>query len=239
MERRFFRSVRPGVFSALKLGVLFGLGLAMVYLFVAHPQWFSDPAELRSELLSWGIWAPAIYLILYMIGPSLLLPGAVMTLAAGLAFGAVRGALYALIGANIGAVTAFATGRFLGQDFVRRTIGSRFDPLFDRLARHGFQIIFYLRVFPIIPYNALNLIAGVSPIRFRDYWWATVLGLVPGTILFACLGNELWHPTSARFAATLALLAICFASAEYYRRRAGARLYVSYEETGRDSSKPS
>ena len=34
----------------------------------------------------------------------------------------------------------------------------------DQIARHGFHIILYLRLVPVIPYNALNLLAGASPI---------------------------------------------------------------------------
>jgi uncharacterized membrane protein YdjX (TVP38/TMEM64 family) len=218
------RGARRILSGALKLSLLGLLTLTIVYALVSHKEWFHDPARVRAAVLSWGPWAPVAYLLMYAVGPSLLLPGAVMTIAAGLAFGAVRGAIYAVIGAIAGALAAFATGRFLGQGFVRRMVGGRFEALFARMNRHGFPIIFYLRIFPIIPYNALNLIAGASPISFRDYFWATILGIIPGTVLFACLGNELWHPTSTGFMVTLALIGLCFASAEVYRRRAALRL---------------
>jgi uncharacterized membrane protein YdjX (TVP38/TMEM64 family) len=76
-----------------------------------------------------------------------------------------------------------------------------------------------LRLVPIIPYNALNLMAGASPITFRDYFWASMIGMVPGTILFAFLGDALWHPTSPRFFLALALITLCFAAGELARRR--------------------
>jgi uncharacterized membrane protein YdjX (TVP38/TMEM64 family) len=221
-ERR--GGARQIVVGGLKLAMLGLLVLAIVYALVTHKEWFHDPARVRTAVLSWGPWAPVAYLLMYAIGPSLLLPGAVMTIAAGLAFGAIRGAIYAVVGAIAGALAAFATGRFLGQEFVRRMVGVRFEALLARMSRHGFPIIFYLRIFPIIPYNMLNLIAGASPISFRDYFWATVLGVIPGTVLFACLGNALWHPTSASFIITLALIGLCFASAEVYRRRTSLRL---------------
>ena len=95
----------------------------------------------------------------------------------------------------------------------------RFEKLLARIGRHGFQIIFYLRLVPLIPYNALNLLAGASPITFRDYFWASMIGMIPGTILFAFLGDALWHPTSPRFFLALALIAVCFAGGELARRR--------------------
>jgi uncharacterized membrane protein YdjX (TVP38/TMEM64 family) len=97
--------------------------------------------------------------------------------------------------------------------------GGRFEKLLSHIGRHGFQIIFYLRLVPLIPYNALNLLAGTSPITFRDYFWASMIGMIPGTVLFAFLGDALWHPTSPRFFLALGLIALCFAGGELARRR--------------------
>jgi len=209
---------RYHLLTVLKL-VLIGLLLAgAVYLFIADEDLFRNPQLIKSEVIRWGAWGPIGFMALYAFGPSLLIPGAVMTLAAGLAFGAVRGAIYAVIGADIGALVAFAAGRFLGKRFVSRLLSGRFGEMLDKIARNGFQIILYLRVFPIIPYNALNLLAGASPISFRDYFWASVIGMIPGTILFAFLGNELWHPTSPRFILALLLIGVSFTCGEIYRR---------------------
>ncbi len=197
---------------------LAAITLICAWLLWAHAEWFRDPALIKSEVIAWGIWGPIVFIVLYAVGPSFLVPGAVMTIAAGLAFGTWWGSLYALIGADIGAVVAFGAGRFLGKSFVERMFGAKFQSVLQRIARHGFQIIFYLRMVPVIPYNALNLLAGASPISFRDYFWASMIGMVPGTILFAFLGDALWHPTSPRFFIAVALIGICFAAGEIYRR---------------------
>jgi uncharacterized membrane protein YdjX (TVP38/TMEM64 family) len=188
------------------------------YLLIAHRQWIEDPKVLKREVLSWGIWGPIIYMLLYAVGPSFLVPGAVMTVAGGLAFGALWGSAWSLIGANTGALIAFGAGRFLGRSFVERTMGSRFQRTLNRLEHSGFYITLYLRLVPVIPYNAFNLLAGASPIRFSDYLSATLIGMIPGTVLFALLGDALWHPTSPRFFIALALIGCCFTGGEAYRR---------------------
>src|SRR5437660_6244635 len=104
------------------LVILFGFS---AYLLSAHRQWLDNPKLLRSEVVSWGAWGPMVYIMLYAVGPSFLVPGAVMTIAAGLAFGAWRGAVWSLLGADAGAMVAFAAGRFLGRSFVERTMGIR------------------------------------------------------------------------------------------------------------------
>jgi uncharacterized membrane protein YdjX (TVP38/TMEM64 family) len=101
---------------------------------------------------------------------------------------------------------------------VERVVGQRFRHMLDRVARNGFYLILYLRIVPVIPYNALNLLAGASPITFRDYFWATTVGMIPGTVLFAFLGDALWHPTSPRFFVAVGLILCCFAAGEMYRR---------------------
>jgi uncharacterized membrane protein YdjX (TVP38/TMEM64 family) len=212
--RRFFTAL-----GIIKVALVLILVLGSAYLLWDHSEWFENPRLVKVEVLAWGIWGPVVYMLLYAVGPSFLVPGAVMTIAGGLAFGAMRGAVYSLLGAEAGALVAFAAGRFLGRSFVQRVVGGRFEKLLAQIGRHGFQIIFYLRLVPLIPYNALNLLAGASPITFRDYFWASAIGMVPGTILFAFLGDALWHPTSPRFFLALALIAVCFAGGELARRR--------------------
>ncbi len=211
-------SDRLHLLTVLKVVLIAGLVAGTVILFITNEDLFRNPQLIKVEVLRWGAWGPIGFILLYAFGPSMLVPGAVMTLAAGLAFGTVKGSVYSLIGADLGALVAFAAGRFLGKGFVNKLLAGRFGETMDKIARNGFQIILYLRVFPIIPYNALNLLAGASPITFKDYFWASMIGMIPGTILFAFLGNELWHPTSPRFILALLLIALSFAAGEAYRR---------------------
>jgi uncharacterized membrane protein YdjX (TVP38/TMEM64 family) len=210
------RRLTPLGIAKILLAVILIAGSA--YLLWLHKEWFDDPGQIKLEIIACGIWGPLIYILLYAVGPSFLVPGAVMTIAGGLAFGTLWGSVYSLLGADFGALVAFGAGRFLGRSFVSRIVGVRFERLMGRIERYGFQIIFYLRLVPVIPYNALNLLAGASPIRFRDYFWASMIGMVPGTILFAFLGDALWHPASPRFALAVGLIVICFAGGEMMRR---------------------
>ncbi len=210
------RGLTPLTLARILLVLILVAGSA--YLLWVHKEWFDNPGEVKAEVIARGIWGPLIYILLFAVGPSFLVPGAVMTIAGGLAFGALWGSAYSLIGADLGALIAFSAGRFLGHSFVNRIVGARFEKLMGRIERHGFQIIFYLRLVPVVPYNALNLLAGASPIRFRDYFWASLIGMVPGTILFAFLGDALWHPASPRFFLAVGLIMVCFASGEVLRR---------------------
>jgi uncharacterized membrane protein YdjX (TVP38/TMEM64 family) len=210
--------------NVLKLAVLAAIAGGSLWLLLSHSEWFRDPRQVKLEVLAWGVWGPLVYVLLYAIGPSFLVPGAVMTIAGGLAFGTMWGSVYSLIGADIGAIVAFGAGRFLGRGFVESIVGKRFDAILGRIAKHGFQIVLYLRMVPVVPYNALNLIAGASRISFRDYFWASVIGMIPGTILFAFLGDALWHPLSPRFFLALLLIATSVGCGELWRRRSAVKV---------------
>ncbi|MGH7864512.1 MAG: TVP38/TMEM64 family protein [Candidatus Binataceae bacterium] len=214
----------PHLGNLIRIAMLATLAAGSLVLIILHPEWFRNPAEVRTQIIAWGLWAPIVFIALYAIGPSFLLPGAVMTIAGGLAFGVIWGTIYSFIGANLGALVAFGAGRFLGKDFVRRVVGDRFQSTMERIARNGFRIIFYLRIVPVIPYNALNLLAGASPISFRDFLWASVIGMVPGTFVFAYLGDALWNPLSLRFLAALLMLVACVGLGELIRRWSALRI---------------
>ena len=204
--------------NAIKLAIIVILFGGSVWLLLEHSEWFRNPALVKVEVLQWGVWGPVVFMLLYAVGPSFLVPGAVMTIAGGLAFGTAWGSVYSLIGGDAGALLAFAAGRFLGKSFVEQIVGERFQSMLQKIAKHGFQIIFYLRMVPVIPYNALNLLAGASPITFYDYFWATMIGMVPGTILYAFLGDALWHPLSPKFFLALLLIGASIGCGEIYRR---------------------
>ena len=217
-------SRQSAIINILRLAILVILIGFSAYIVMAHREWFDDPKMLKGEVVSWGAWGPIIYMLLYAVGPSFLVPGAVMTVAAGLAFGVGWGSVWSLIGADTGAMVAFGAGRFLGKSFVERTMGVRLQGMLKRLERNGFYLTLYLRLVPVIPYNAFNLLAGASPIRFKDYFWASVIGMIPGTVLFALLGDSLWKPGSPRFFIALGLIGCCFAAGEIYRRWKAAPL---------------
>lgn len=209
----------------LRLAAMGAIVLVVVWILCTHSEWFRDPRRVRDEILSWGDWGPVVFILAFSIGPSFLIPGFIMIVAGGLAFGPLWGAIYSIVGANIGAVIAFGAGRALGRSLVERSIGKRFDSLLQRIARNGFQIILYLRLLiPIVPYTALNLVAGVSRIEFRDYFMGSLLGLIPGTILFAYLGSSLWHPLSFGFFVAVGLIMVCLACGEFYRRHSALKM---------------
>jgi uncharacterized membrane protein YdjX (TVP38/TMEM64 family) len=141
--------------------------------------------------VSASVWAPAVYVVAYAVATAFALPGSVLTIVGGAVFGFGWGALLVTIGANVGANAAFALARGLGREGVEKLIGSRLQGLDRATATHGFIGLLILRLVPLVPFNALNFGSGLTAMRWRDYALATVIGIVPGTLVYVFFADAL------------------------------------------------
>lgn len=131
--------------------------------------------------------ARLIYVLFYIIGTVVLLPGTVLSFAGAVLFGPWEGTLYTWIGATIGAVLAFFLAKALGRDFVDRLLKGKFQAFDERIRDNGFMGLLILRLIPLFPFNGINFGSGLTSIRFRDYLLATAIGIIPGTFVFQYL----------------------------------------------------
>ncbi len=167
---------------------------------------YIKPQAIRSTIQSVGPLGPLLYLLIYSIAPVFFFPGWVLSVAGGLAFGPLWGTLLTLVGATIGATLAFFVARYLGRDTVARILKGKIKTLDDQAAVHGFKVIFFLRLIPLVPFNVLDYIAGFSKISARDYVLGTFLGTIPGTFVYVYLGHSLTDIYSWQFVLAIGLL---------------------------------
>jgi uncharacterized membrane protein YdjX (TVP38/TMEM64 family) len=136
-------------------------------------------------------WAPAAYVVAYAAATALALPGSILTIVGGVVFGFGWGVVLVTVAANIGANAAFALARGLGREGIERLIGPRLQGLDRATAAHGFWGLLVLRLVPLVPFNALNFGSGLTAMRWRDYALATVIGIVPGTLVYVFFADAL------------------------------------------------
>jgi uncharacterized membrane protein YdjX (TVP38/TMEM64 family) len=205
------------------IGLLIFIVLCILLLQWTHLGQYIKPEEIQAAIQSVGSLAPMLYLLIYSIAPVFFVPGWIITIAGGLAFGAVWGTALTVVGATIGATLAFFVARYLGRDFVARLLKGKFKTLDDQAARHGFQVIFFLRLIPLVPFNALDYVAGISKVGARDYILGTFLGIIPGTFAYVYLGSSLTHIYSWQFASAVGLLILLAVVPLLYKRWKGQR----------------
>ncbi len=178
----------------LKLALLVGILMAAWLLVRATPagEYFTREGVARAlEAVRGSAWAPAVFVLAYASATALALPGSILTIAGGAVFGFGWGAVLNTFGANIGATAAFGMARVLGREGIERIAGSRLQGLNNATMQHGFIGLFVLRLIPLVPFNALNFGSGLTALRWRDYAIATVLGILPGTLVYTFFADAL------------------------------------------------
>jgi uncharacterized membrane protein YdjX (TVP38/TMEM64 family) len=143
------------------------------------------------QALRSSMWAPVIFVTVYSLATALALPGSLLTIVGGAVFGFWWGLLLNSLGANIGANAAFRLSRGLGREGVERIVGSRLGGFDHATAQHGFWGLLVLRLIPLVPFNALNFGSGLTAMRWRDYALATVVGILPGTVVYTFFADAL------------------------------------------------
>jgi len=133
-----------------------------------------------------------LFILTYVVVAGLALPGAViLTLVGGFLFGSVWGTLFVNVGATTGAVFAFLAARYLLRDWVEAKFGEWLRPLQDGITRDAFSYLLTLRLIPIFPFFALNLVSGLTRMSLPTYASATALGIIPGSFVYAYAGRQL------------------------------------------------
>jgi len=138
-----------------------------------------------------GAWAAVVFIALYCAATVLWIPGSVLTLAAGAAFGLVAGTVYALIGATTGASLAFLVARYLARSHIERRLVSypKLRAIDTAVEHQGRKVVLLLRLSPLFPFNALNYALGLTAVRFRDFLLGSAVGMVPGTLMYVYAGH--------------------------------------------------
>lgn len=127
----------------------------------------------------------------YLMGSLVLFPVTVLNVATIVTFGPVLGNAYGFTGWLCSAALGFGIGRITGREWVQKLARSRIHRLLHRAGRHGFLTVLSMRILPIAPFTVVNLFVGASGIRFADFFFATVIGRIPGIVILTLFGVQL------------------------------------------------
>ncbi len=183
------------------------IALALVWRYSPLSQWL-DPAQLEilvSEFAGHS-WAPFAALGAFVAGGLVMFPVTVLIAVTAMTFGPFTGFAYAAVGSILSAALSYQLGAVAGRRGLRQLIGQRLNKVSRVLGRQGILSVAALRLVPIAPFTIVNLIAGASHIRFRDYLVGTLVGMAPGIAVMTVLGDRLREILQNPSAANIALL---------------------------------
>jgi uncharacterized membrane protein YdjX (TVP38/TMEM64 family) len=160
-----------------------------------------DSAENQVHLLDFqttakelGLWAPIVFILFYIVGV-IFLPSTPFMVLAGILFGFKLGFIYSLIGSLVSANLVFKISRHLGKEWVENILQKKYlrkiGEYNQKLENKGVLDLVVLRILPIMPFNVLNILMGVSRINIQNYMLGNIIGLLPSIIITVYFGNLL------------------------------------------------
>lgn len=180
----------------LPLGILVG-AIVLVFATGLHNYLsFETLKEHRETLTAFvrdnAIVAALIFMAVYALVVALSLPGgAVMTITGGFLFGIWIGALWVVIAATIGATILFLVAKTSLGDSLRAKAGPWLKKMEEGFQEDALSYLLVLRLVPLFPFFVVNLVPAFLGVKTRDYVLATFFGIIPGSFVYASVGNGL------------------------------------------------
>ncbi len=179
----------PAVVLGLGFAGFFALGLQRHISFDTlqeHRDWLVAEVARNEALVA------ATFIAIYALVVAFSVPGgAVMTISAGFLFGTVPAATFGVIGGTLGAVCVFLAARTAFGDALRAKAGPALKRMEAGFRKNAFSYMLSLRLIPLFPFWLVNLVPAFLGVSLRTYFFATLVGVIPGALVFASLGNGL------------------------------------------------
>jgi uncharacterized membrane protein YdjX (TVP38/TMEM64 family) len=183
------RRLLPLLVLLVAIALVFALGLDQ-YLS------FETLRRHRAELLAFvernAVLAPVLFVLVYAAVIALSIPGgAILTIAGGFLFGIVLGTILVVIGATAGATAIFLIARSALGDALRARIGPRARRMEEGFREDAFNYLLFLRLIPLFPFWLVNIVPALLGVGLGTYVVATAIGIIPGSLVYASVGNGL------------------------------------------------
>jgi uncharacterized membrane protein YdjX (TVP38/TMEM64 family) len=186
-RRSWLRWVPLGIVAAAALSawLVFDVGQYLSFRTLAeNREW------LLAEVEEYRLRTVAIFFVVYVLAVAFSVPGAsVLTVLGGFLFGTWMATLYVAVAATLGSAAVFLAARTALGDVLRRRVGGTLQRMERGFREDALSYMLVLRLIPIFPFWLVNLVPAFLGVPLRTYTIGTLLGIVPGTFVYASLGN--------------------------------------------------
>jgi uncharacterized membrane protein YdjX (TVP38/TMEM64 family) len=209
--------------------ILLFIAILLFLIWLSRHFFQVKPYDIRDWIVSFGIWAPMVFIVAYTIRPLILFPASILSLAAGLAFGAIEGFFYIILGALGGATVAYYTANILGKKLLKRP-SPRMVKIREKMKESGFFYVLLLRLVPFLNFDLISYLAGMGKVRYLPFILATAIGILPGTFGYVFLGSSLVGEDRTKLYIALAIFLVMIIVPLIFKKKMKAWLGLSDKE---------
>ncbi len=164
--------------------------------------------QVKTAIESLGAMPSVVFILICIARGVLFIPCGLLSALGGMLFGPLMGTIFSLLGLAAGSFVTFCLARGFGKGWAQRMLGYKYDMYEGYISRDSFYSIFLMRVVPILPFDVVSCIAGMSRARADKYMLATLIGSLPGVFIYVFFGDSLRNLSIKRLAFSAILMAI-------------------------------
>jgi len=165
--------------------------IGLVFYFVAVS--FQNPQQVEEFINEFGAWGPLIVILLITLEVILApIPGAIISIGAGAAYGYIWGTIYTYIGNIIGSSIAFMLSRHFGRPLVRKLIREKQLATYDAFVKDkGIYGLWIAYMFPVFPVDIISFVTGLSGLRYKKFLKIIGIAFIPNMLILNLFGDKL------------------------------------------------
>ncbi|PDZ94058.1 hypothetical protein CON36_35855 [Bacillus cereus] len=135
----------------------------------------------------------AVFIGIALVGMTVffpIIPYAVLAGIIGAVFGVMQGILISLTGAMTGTMLMFFLARYGFKDWAQNKL-KQYPKLQEyelHLEKNSFMAILFVRLVPIVPTPVVNIVCGLSKVKWTTFFLASSLGKLPNTLIITFAG---------------------------------------------------
>lgn len=171
--------------------------VAIFYLFDLKD--FFDLNYLKSQAITFANYykthpteTALVYAAIYISVTGFSLPGAAaLTLLGGALFPFWFSLALVSISSTTGATIALLVTRYLYRDIVKKKFSKTYQVIQRGFSKEGALYLFSLRLVPLFPFFLVNTVFAITPIRTSTFFFISMIGMLPGTVIYINAGHQL------------------------------------------------
>ena len=152
-----------------------------------------DVEAMQAFFKSKGILGYGIFILIFIVVCVFMIPGSMLTIIAGIAFGPIVGGVVSLIGATLGATAAFLVSKYVARSMIEEKIGKNemFRKIDDGVEKNGTSFLILTRLVPVFPFSFQNYAYGLTKIKLSTYFIVSLICMAPGAFIYAYMAGEI------------------------------------------------
>mgnify|MGYP001578111798 FL=1 len=215
----------------LKAASIIGLSI-LAYIYVPY----TSPDEITRLMERAGTIAPAVFILVTAVKPAIFfLPSLGLTIVAGTLFGPLWGTVYVIAGGAVSTIVGFYMTRLFARGRIKEFLAGnvygrhRLLRLDEKMTTSGFKTTLMLRAFNL-PWDIVSYGAGLSGMRFKDFYLASLAAIVPVSFIYTYFGSSIMHVNTPGFYLSILLVLLSGALPHIYKRYMKNRARIVADE---------